>query len=58
MIYLSYLKPNSKTHTYETANYFGTGEYKVNLMISIIVMKSYSYRISEIATGLSKKIGT
>ena len=26
MIYLNYLKPNTKTDTYETANYFSTGE--------------------------------
>ena len=26
MIYFNYLKPNTKTYTYETGNYFGTGE--------------------------------
>ena len=26
MIYLNYLKPNTRKYTYETANYFGTGE--------------------------------
>ena len=26
MLYFNYLKPNTKTYTYETANYFGTGE--------------------------------
>ena len=26
MIYLNYLRPNTKTYAYENANYFGTGE--------------------------------
>ena len=26
MIYFNFLKPNTKTYTYETANYFGAGE--------------------------------
>ena len=26
MIYLNFLKANTKTYTYETANYFGTRE--------------------------------
>ena len=44
MIYLNYLKPNMKTYTYETANYFGTGKSK--------------FRIAEITGNLSNSFGT
>ena len=57
MIYLNYLKPNTKTNTYEAANYFGTDE-KMNLRLGIIIIKSYSHAIDEIAADLSISLGT
>ena len=56
MICLKFLKLNPKTYTYETANYFGRGEG--NLKLGILIIKSYSHRIDEIATDLSNTFGT
>ena len=33
-------------------------QVKVNLMLGIIIIKSYSHRIDEIATDLSNSFGT
>ena len=49
MIYLNYLKPNTKTDTYETWNYFSTGEGEFKAL--------YNTLRSRIAGGGSNKRG-
>ena len=56
MMYLNYLKPNTKTYTYETVNCFGTGEG--DFKVGIIIAKSYSHRIDKIAVDLPDSFGT
>ena len=43
MIYLNYLKRNTKTYIYETANYFGTdqGEFKARYNNHKKIFKPY-----------------
>ena len=50
------MKTNARTYTYETANYFGTGEGEFKARYDD--HKNYSHHIDEIAAVLSNPLCT